>query len=209
MEWQDKDKLCRRNPDGKVRYGNLALGPTGFLVADFAPHPDGKIQTEIPNLMLTVKPDIVLKRPAGRPAAAQKKPAASTLDSEDEAEDKEAAAGEAETEEDEEAAAVEEIESEPEDEEAAAAEEVEGETEKEKAAAAEAPLAGPAKRPAASGLSHHTKKSSYSNERSRQQVQCRPAVGKSFKYKWADHGGEEGAKAKAKAWLEQERLQGR
>ena len=53
------------------------------------------------------------------------------------------------------------------------------------------------------------KKSSFGNEKTRFQVQCRPAIGKSFTIKWAASGGEENAVAKARQWLEEERAAGR
>ena len=80
-----------------------------------------------------------------------------------------------------------------------------GEDEEAEAAIWQKPAAAvPRKKPAAalkaSAANHHAK-NSYSVERSRQQVQCRPAEGVSFRFRFADCGGEEKAIKKAQKWL--------
>ena len=67
--------------------------------------------------------------------------------------------------------------------------------------AAAVPLKKPAAASKVSAATHHAKKNSYSVERSRNQVQCRPAEGQSFRFTFADCGGEEKAIKKAKKWL--------
>ena len=58
------------------------------------------------------------------------------------------------------------------------------------------------KKPAAAAAAAAPRKnSSYSVERSRAQVQCRPATGACFAFKFADHGGEAKAIKKAEKWL--------
>ena len=234
VEWVEKNMLCRRTPDNVVVRRQLVPGPHGFCVALF---PEGLCQTEIPNLIVAIsKNPVAQKKPAGRgPGRPRKKReeeekkdegeeedghAGEPEDSDREAGEEEEEEGEADAVEVEPGQEVQEMEAEEEEEKvqkkpaAALDTEVEVRTQelaaaqakarKKPAAAAPAKASQPAAAPAAK-----KKKSAYSNERTRSQVQCRPMVGKSFTYKYALHGGEAAALAKAREWLDGERAAGR